>query len=120
MFEFIETQEPSLFYVIRNLKNQSQLKSAVILTIQTMFQNISLSTFAFDLEKEETNQIQDKKSFFRMQDIIGRLLRFMHYILIFSLHEGSTNSHIYPTANKYDNILAQSVPASSTAGYFDR
>jgi hypothetical protein len=95
-FKFMETQEPTLFYVIRQSNNQSQLKSSVYTTLQTILESQIISKLNFELEDDANKQ----KSYFQMSDVLGQFLRFMHYLLIISLHEGTSNAHLYPTNPK--------------------
>jgi hypothetical protein len=50
-----------------------------------------------------------------MSDVIGQFLRFLHYVLIISLSEGTQTAHLYPTNPKQE--LQKLVAA---VGYFDR
>ena len=92
-----------------------------------MLENSSISKQFIDLEKDKEGEDSVKKSFSQMHDILGQFLRYIHYILICSLHEGAQNAHQYPTqTNQWEEKKQQQQFQRKTAMpstkivYFDR
>ena len=86
--------EPTIFFIIRQPSTSDQLKSQLYTTLKIMLEHSSISKQFTDLEKvSKDGEDSVKKSFFQMHDILGQFLRFIHYILICSLHEGVQNAH---------------------------
>lgn len=74
----------------------------------------------FELEKENPTQSAN----FVMTDFLGQFLRYMHYILIASLKEGSQIADLYPTNPKANATVVkkdeESKDQQNEQQYFDR
>lgn len=58
-----------------------------------MLENSNFQKMTFELEKDTIPQSAN----FVITDYLGQFLRYMHYILIASLKEGSQMADLYPT-----------------------
>jgi len=55
-FALMDNQEPTLFFVIRQPQNQSQLRSSMYATLQVLLENANFHRFQMDLETEGQSQ----------------------------------------------------------------
>jgi hypothetical protein len=106
-FKEIESKEPTIFFVVRQPSAQSQLKSQMLATFQTMLEYSQVSKQVRDLEDKSTGQVASGSTprkenkvtaLGQMSEVLGQFLRFAHYILISLLHEEAKSAHRYPTS----------------------
>lgn len=85
-----------------------------------MLEYSNFQKLTFELEKDNVTQSAN----FVMTDYLGQFLRYMHYILIASLKEGSQIAHLYPTnpsmVNKKEEEQKNSMKKEDETQFFDR